>query len=196
MRKTWTAICLLLCAALLTAACKKENKTGLDPNLTYYADLEIQDFGTVTLRLDQSAAPRTAENFVTLAESGFYNGLTFHRLAEGMFLQGGDPNGNGTGGSGTTIPGEFSDNGWDNPLSHTRGAVSMVRGQDPDSASSQFLIILEDSVWMDGQYAVFATVCAGMEQIDEICKNAAPGEDGAIDPARQPVITSITIRTE
>lgn len=163
---------------------------------TYYADIEIQDYGTITVALDGEAAPETVANFVSLAESGFYDGLTFHRIIEGFMMQGGDPNGDGTGGSGTTIAGEFSDNGYENNLSHTRGAVSMARSSDYDSASSQFFIVQEDSTYLDGQYAVFGYVTEGMDVVDAICESAQPTDDNGTIPAEeQPVITSITIRS-
>ena len=117
---------------------------------SYTAVIEIDGYGTVTLALDPSAAPVTTENFVSLAQEGFYNGLTFHRVIEGFMIQGGDPNGNGTGGSEQTIQGEFSVNGVENNLSHTRGAISMARSQDYDSASSQCFIVHEDSTFLDG----------------------------------------------
>lgn len=169
-----------------------------DTSLTYYADIEIQDYGTITVLLDQEAAPVTVENFVTLAESGFYDGLTFHRIIEGFMMQGGDPNGDGTGGSDETIVGEFTDNGHDNELSHTRGAISMARSSEYDSASSQFFIVHEDSSSsLDGQYAVFGYVTEGMEIVDKVCETAEPTDsNGSIASDEQPIITSITIRTE
>lgn len=169
----------------------------LDENLIYYADIEIADYGTITVELDQEAAPITVANFVELAESGFYDGLTFHRIIEGFMMQGGDPEGNGTGGSDETIVGEFSDNGYDNTLTHTRGAISMARSNDYDSASSQFFIVHEDSDHLDGQYAVFGYVTEGMDVVDAVCEAAEPTDsNGTISTEDQPVITSITIRTE
>lgn len=171
--------------------------TTLDTSLIYYADIEIRDYGTITVQLDQSSAPITAANFVSLAESGFYDGLTFHRIMEDFMMQGGDPNGDGTGGSDETIVGEFADNGYDNNLSHTRGAISMARSTDYDSASSQFFIVHEDSSFLDGQYAVFGYVTEGLDIVDAICEAAEPTDDnGSIAAEEQPVITSVTIRTE
>lgn len=120
---------------------KKEEASAGD----YTAEIAVKDYGTITVELDGDAAPETVKNFVSLAESGFYDGLTFHRIIDGFMIQGGDPNGDGTGGSEETIPGEFSANGFDNPLSHTRGTISMARSQDYDSASSQFFIMQEDT---------------------------------------------------
>ncbi len=167
----------------------------LNAGKTYYADIVIEDYGTVTIQLDEEAAPITCHNFIDLAESGFYNGLTFHRIIEGFMIQGGDPEGNGTGGSSQDIKGEFSANGWDNPLSHTRGTISMARSKPYDSASSQFFIVHEDSPHLDGQYAAFGRVTQGMDIVDAICKDAQPTDDnGTIPAAAQPVISSITIR--
>ena len=175
----------------------KETVTGLDTSLIYYADIEIQDYGTITIQLDQASAPITTENFVNLAESGFYDGLTFHRIMAGFMMQGGDPLGNGTGGSEETIVGEFTENGYDNQLSHTRGAVSMARSQYYDSASSQFFIVHEDSTFLDGQYAAFGYVTEGMEVVDAVCEAAVPiDSNGTIPAEKQPVITRVTIRTE
>lgn len=160
----------------------------------HHVEIEIEDYGTITVELDASAAPVTVENFLSLAESGFYDGLTFHRIIDGFMMQGGDPNGDGTGGSEETIVGEFSDNGYDNPLSHTRGAISMARSSDYDSASSQFFIVQEDSTSLDGQYAVFGYVTDGMDIVDQICADAEPTDDnGTISAEDQPVITSITV---
>lgn len=170
---------------------------SLDESLTYYADIEIADYGKITVKLDQDSAPISAANFVALAEDGFYDGLTFHRIIEGFMMQGGDPNGNGYGGSENNIVGEFSDNGYDNKLSHTRGAISMARSDAYNSASSQFFIVHEDSTSLDGQYAVFGYVTEGMEVVDKVCEEAEPTDgNGTIEADAQPVITSITIRTE
>lgn len=176
----------------------------LDETLTYYADIEIADYGTITVELDQEAAPVTVSNFVNLAQNGFYDGLTFHRIIEDFMMQGGDPNGDGTGGNTdedgneVNIVGEFTDNGYENSLSHTRGAISMARSTDYNSASSQFFIVHEDSsTSLDGQYAVFGYVTEGLEIVDSVCETAEPTDDnGTIEADAQPIITSITIRTE
>ena len=159
------------------------------------AVIEIEGYGTITLELDASAAPVTTENFVSLAREGFYDGLTFHRIIEGFMMQGGDPNGDGTGGSGQTIKGEFRENGVENSLSHTRGAISMARSNDCDSASSQFFIVHEDSTFLDGSYAAFGYVTEGIEVVDAICAEADPVDsNGFIAPEDQPVILSITVQ--
>ena len=160
----------------------------------HHAEIKIQDMGTITVELDGDAAPITVQNFMDLAQSGFYDGLTFHRIINGFMMQGGDPNGDGTGGSEQNIKGEFAENGVENDLSHTRGAISMARAQDMDSASSQFFIVHQDSTYLDGQYACFGYVTDGMDIVDEICENT-PVEDsnGTVLPENQPVMESITI---
>lgn len=180
---------------------KTDNDGGngvLDTSLDYYADIKITGYGTVTVKLEPSQAPVTCANFVSLSNSGFYNGLTFHRIIEGFMMQGGDPKGNGTGGSDNTITGEFADNGCNNTLSHTRGAISMARnGYDYNSASSQFFIVHKDSTFLDGQYAAFGYVTDGIDIVDKICESAQPTDNnGTIEASKQPVIESITIRTE
>lgn len=169
----------------------------LDTSATYYADIDIEDYGTITVHLDQETAPVTCANFVELAESGFYDGLTFHRIIAGFMMQGGDPLGNGTGGSENNIVGEFSSNGIDNNLSHERGVISMARSSDPNSASSQFFICHEDSDFLDGDYAAFGMVTEGLDIVDAVCAEAQPTDSNGTIPAEaQPVIKTITIRTE
>lgn len=161
----------------------------------YFADIDIKDYGTITVRLDGKAAPITVKNFVSLAKDGFYDGLTFHRIMEGFMMQGGDPEGTGMGGSKKTIVGEFPNNGYDNKLSHTRGAISMARSNSYNSASSQFFIVHQDSLGLDGDYAVFGYVTEGIEVVDAVCSDAQPVDgNGSIAPEAQPVINSITIR--
>lgn len=171
----------------------------VDMDKTYYADINVKNYGTITVKLDQSEAPITVSNFVRLAESGFYNGLTFHRIIEGFMMQGGDPEANGMGGSDQKIKGEFAINGVDNDIKHVRGVISMARaGYSNDSASSQFFIVHEDSRdSLDGKYAGFGRVTTGMDIVDRICKDAIPSDsNGTIPYSRQPVINSITIRVE
>lgn len=141
-------------------------------------------------------APMTVRNFISLINKGFYNGVGFHRIIKGFMIQGGDPQGTGTGGSEHEIVGEFSENGYENNLSHTRGTISMARSNDPNSASSQFFIVHEDSTFLDGKYAAFGTVTQGMDVVDAVCEAAQPtDENGAISADQQPVITSVTILT-
>lgn len=138
----------------------KDEKSGSD-------DAEVNSF-VITLRPD--VAPITCENFEKLVNDGFYDGLTFHRVVDGFMAQGGDPNGDGTGGSPNTIKGEFADNGVENTLSHQKGVVSMARSQMPDSASSQFFICYDDCSFLDGQYAAFGEVTEGMDVVDSFLK--------------------------
>jgi len=159
-----------------------------------YVAIDVEDYGTITVALDQTVAPLTVENFVTLAEEGFYDGLTFHRIMEGFMIQGGDPNGNGSGGSDEYIKGEFEANGVENPITHVRGAISMARAYDNDSASSQFFIMQADASYLDGQYAGFGYVTDGMDVVDQICADAEPTDDnGTIEADKQPVITTIRV---
>ena len=132
------------------------------------AIIESNKFGTIKVELYKDVAPITVENFVKLANKGFYNGLTFHRVIKGFMIQGGCPKGNGTGGPGYCIKGEFAANGVSNPLKHTRGVISMARAMDPDSAGSQFFIMHQDAPYLDGQYAAFGKVTEGIEVVDAI----------------------------
>lgn len=160
----------------------------------YNAEIVVKDYGTIKLELDADTAPITVTNFVNLAKDGFYNGLTFHRIIEGFMIQGGDPLGNGTGGSDTNIKGEFELNGIKNDISHVRGVISMARSEDYDSASSQFFIVQADSTYLDKQYAAFGHVTEGMEVVDAICaKMTELGFSDSIPAENQPVIESITI---
>lgn len=160
----------------------------------HLAEITIKDYGKISLELDADKAPISVANFIKLANEGFYDNLTFHRIITGFMIQGGDPEGTGMGGSDETIKGEFSNNDVDNPLSHTRGALSMARSQDMDSASSQFFIVHQDSLFLDGDYAVFGYVTEGMDVVDQICeKVAAQDENGTVASADQPVIESIKI---
>lgn len=192
--KRVTLAALLLAACMLCACGKKAESAKAEPVEDAVAEIIVKDYGTITVELDGTAAPITVTNFVKLAKSGFYDGLTFHRIMAGFMIQGGDPEGNGTGGSDEKIVGEFSDNGIENPLSHTRGAISMARAKDPNSASSQFFIVHEDNDFLDGQYAAFGYVTEGMEVVDAICADAEPVDGNGTVPAdAQPVIESITI---
>ncbi len=161
----------------------------------YLAEITMKDGGTIKIGLDEEKAPITVKNFVDLAKDGFYDGLTFHRIISGFMMQGGDPDGDGIGGSEKTIKGEFSSNGVENDLSHTRGAVSMARlGNDMDSASSQFFIVHEDSTFLDGDYACFGYVLEGMEVVDEVCAHAKTTDNnGSVAKADQPIIESVKI---
>lgn len=162
---------------------------------TYKVTIVVKNFGTIEGELDGTEAPITVKNFVKLANEGFYDGLTFHRIIKNFMIQGGDPLGNGTGGSDDEIKGEFSANGIENPLSHTRGAFSMARGNDYNSASSQFFIVHQDQFDLDGQYAVFGYVTKGMDVVDKIAENTPVTDDnGTVEKKNQPVITKITVK--
>ena len=173
---------------------KKESTEAIDAAGKHHIEIQVKDYGTIKAELDGDTAPITVANFLKLAESGFYDGLTFHRIIDGFMIQGGDPKGNGTGGADKTIKGEFSQNVVENKLSHVRGTLSMARSQDMDSASSQFFIVQSDCTYLDGQYAAFGTVTEGMELVDKICKDT-PVQDnnGTVSAADQPVIESIKV---
>lgn len=158
---------------------------------THHATIEVEGYGAIKLELDADVAPVTVANFAKLAGEGFYDGLTFHRIIEGFMVQGGDPNGNGTGGSDEKIVGEFSDNGHPNSISHVRGTISMARSQAYNSASSQFFIMQADTPSLDGQYAAFGHVTEGMDVVDAMCEAARPADNnGTIAAADQPRIAS------
>ena len=212
------ALALMLCfsAVALTACGSKNEQTSSKTEQTTAAQttqkaaeaevdasalegtkavIDVKDYGKITVELYPQYAPKTVANFVKLAESGFYDGLTFHRIMEGFMIQGGDPKGNGTGGSDENIVGEFSANGFtQNTLSHKRGVISMARSNDMNSASSQFFIVHKDSTFLDGQYAAFGEVTDGMDVVDKIATDAKPVDgNGTIPSSKQPVINSVTI---
>lgn len=181
---------------IITGCGKKEASIGEKEYLSgeYNIEIEIEEYGTIKGTLDADNAPITVTNFVKLVEEGFYDGLTFHRIITDFMIQGGDPEGNGTGGADETITGEFQSNGITNSQSHTRGALSMARSQDKDSGSSQFFIVHQDSTFLDGEYATFGYVTEGMEIVDQICDNTIVLDgNGTVDPKNQPVITSIKV---
>ena len=153
----------------------------------------MEDGGIIDIELNEEAAPITCENFKKLVSEGFYNGLTFHRVIPGFMIQGGDPSGNGTGGPGWNIKGEFAANGVNNPLKHTRGVISMARAMNPNSAGSQFFIMHEDGEFLDGQYAAFGKVLEGMDVVDKI---AAVKTDGNDRPLTEQKIASIRVDTK
>lgn len=219
--KKWTSICMAaLMAVSLLAGCSQDStaesstkeaaKTESTAPETiaaetqpldleaaagkHHVEITVKDYGTITAELDGDNAPISTANFLKLAGEGFYDGLTFHRIISGFMIQGGDPLGNGMGGSEDEIKGEFSANGVENPLSHTRGAISMARSQNMDSASSQFFIVHEDSTYLDGQYACFGYVTEGMEVVDAICEAVAVEDNnGTVAKENQPVIESIKV---
>lgn len=160
----------------------------------HHVEIEVKDYGTIKVELYADIAPITVTNFINLAQEGFYDGLTFHRIISGFMIQGGDPEGTGMGGSDKTIKGEFSSNGVENSLSHKRGVISMARSSDPDSASSQFFIMHQDSPYLDGEYAAFGEVTEGIEIVDKICEDTPVLDDnGTVEPGKQPKIAKIEV---
>ena len=151
----------------------KGNETSLDKYNTEnpVVAMDIKNYGSIVIELYPDIAPNTVNNFISLVKSGFYDNNSFHRLVPDFVLQGGDPKGDGTGGPGYSIKGEFSNNGFKNDLKHEKGIISMARGNDKDSAGSQFFIMLGTSNYLDGDYAAFGKVIDGMGIIDKIAKN-------------------------
>ncbi|MGN0317976.1 MAG: peptidylprolyl isomerase [Lachnospira sp.] len=195
-------IALIFCMlTLCITGCGKSSSDNTDNNadtseyLTgkHHIEIEIKDYGTIKAELDADVAPITVTNFINLAKEGFYDNLTFHRIIDGFMIQGGDPLGNGTGGSDKKIKGEFAANNVQNNISHTRGTISMARSQDYNSASSQFFIVHKDSLNLDGNYAGFGTVTEGMEIVDKICENVKSGDNGIVAESDRPVITTIRV---
>ncbi len=183
-RRMAPGLLLLLLAALLlgnTACSAKKEATAV---------ITMADGGEIRIALDREHAPITVDNFVKLARDGFYDGLIFHRVVAGFMIQGGDPDGTGMGGPGYTIKGEFSSNGVNNPRQHKRGTISMARSKAPDSAGSQFFIMHQDAGHLDGLYAAFGEVTAGMDVVDRI---AAVATDGNDRPLEEQKIASIRI---
>ena len=172
--------------SLSSNSTEKETETGDNPVVT----ITMENGGTITAELYPEIAPNTVNNFIALIEDGFYDELIFHRVIPGFMIQGGDPEGNGTGGPGYAIAGEFNANDFDNPLAHERGVLSMARSGDPDSAGSQFFVMTETSPHLDGDYAAFGKVTDGMDVVDEIVNT----ERDAMDkPLEDQVIQSMTV---
>ena len=173
----------------------KKEKNDMKDLLTgkHYVEMKVKDYGTIELELDSDVAPITVTNFINLVNSKFYDGLTFHRIIDGFMIQGGDPLGNGTGGSSKTIKGEFSENGVKNSISHVRGVISMARSSDYNSASSQFFIVQKDTTSLDGQYAAFGKVISGVDVVDKIAKVKVEDDNGTVSKENQPVIESIRV---
>lgn len=188
MKKILAAALCVLLAAVCMAGCGK--KVGI-----HHAEITVKDYGVISVELDGDTAPITVQNFMDLANAGFYDNLTFHRIISGFMIQGGDPNHNGSGGSENTIKGEFKNNGVKNKISHTRGTISMARNMvSMDSASSQFFIMHQDATGLDGDYAAFGHVTSGMEIVDQICEDAiVVDNNGTVEYENQPVIESIKI---
>ena len=195
MKKKFFLFVLIIAACFMITGCEDEEENEM---VTGKVNVEIvvKDMGKIELELDADTAPITVNNFVNLVKNKFYDGLTFHRIIEGFMIQGGDPLGNGTGGSSTNIKGEFAANGVENNISHVRGVISMARnGFDYNSASSQFFIVHKDSTFLDGNYAAFGHVTSGMEVVDKIAEGAKVEDDnGTVLKENQPTIEKIRIK--
>jgi len=194
--KSITTIALSIISILLLAGCGKEAVPPIDTDLLtgmHHAEIEVENYGVICVELDADNAPITVTNFVKLANSGFYNGLTFARIIPNFMIQGGDPNFDCTGGSGTSIVGEFYKNGYNNALSHKRGAISMARSKKFNTASSQFFICNTDVPSLDGIYAAFGYVTDGMDVVDAITNDFGDWNGVISDKTKQPVITEIRI---
>lgn len=187
MKKLFT-LCLTTLMSLSLIACNAtSNDKEVAANTTTTSEnntvvIEMEDGDIIKVELDPTSAPITVENFKKLVNKGFYDGLTFHRIIKGFMIQGGDPLGTGTGGADETIKGEFKSNGVDNTLSHKRGVISMARAMNPDSASSQFFIVHEDSDFLDGDYAAFGKVIEGMDVVDKIANVKTDSNDKPLTP--------------
>lgn len=174
----------LVAVLLLAVGCQKKPETQTAETTSPAIDekapvvtLKIKDMGDIVIQLDPAAAPNTVKNFLSLASEGFYDGLIFHRVISGFMIQGGDPNGDGSGGPGFTINGEFKSNGVANELKHVRGVISMARTSEPNSAGSQFFIMHGDADYLDGEYAAFGQVVSGIEIVDKIAESKTDGLD-------------------
>ena len=201
----YLAFALLMLAAIVLAGCgASEDKEAVKEtagNTDYAADVKENPVVTITMandekiviELDPSTAPNTVANFISLVEEGYYDGLIFHRVIPNFMIQGGDPNGNGSGGPDYTIAGEFSSNGFENNLKHERGVISMARAQDPDSAGSQFFIMVKETPQLDGDYAAFGKVIEGMETVDAI---VAVKKDGSDKPLEDQQMKTVEVDTK
>lgn len=191
-----STIIIIVLILMINVLVNKKNEANERKNLLsgkHYAEITVKGYGKIDLELDADVAPITVTNFINLVNDKFYDGLTFHRIIDGFMVQGGDPSGDGTGGSSKTIKGEFSDNGINNSISHVRGVISMARSNSYDSASSQFFIVHEDSTFLDGKYAAFGKVTSGMDVVDELAKVKVEDNNGTVSKENQPVIESIKI---
>jgi peptidyl-prolyl cis-trans isomerase B (cyclophilin B) len=193
---------IIFVIAIITISMNMENKTKAEPKVLlmsgkHQVAMTFKDYGTVTLELDGDEAPTTVSHFIDLVKSGFYDGLTIHRVHKDFVIQGGDPEGNGTGGAERNVVGEFTANNYNNSISHTRGTISMARNSsDMNSASSQFFIVLKDATYLDGQYAGFGHVIDGMDIIDKINKDKAKyaiNEMGLLSKVDQVTIEKVKV---
>ncbi|OUS69269.1 peptidylprolyl isomerase [Paenibacillus sp. MY03] len=171
------------------APAEEEGPELLGPEKHPEVTIELSNDKLIKIELYPEVAPNTVNNFISLVQSGFYDGLIFHRVIPGFMIQGGDPDGNGTGGPGYSIPGEFSENGFENKLKHSRGVLSMARSNAPDSAGSQFFIMVEDYPSLDNLYASFGKVIEGIEAADEIVAQDRDGSDKPLEPISMKKVT-------
>ena len=186
-------VCLLFVLLVFSFVLVGCNDNGLLKG-KHYVEITVKDYGKIKLELDADVAPITVTNFIKLVKNKFYDGLTFHRIMYGFMIQGGDPKGNGTGGSDEEIVGEFSKNGHENNILHKRGVISMARGSHSmDSASSQFFIVQQDSPHLDGSYAAFGHVISGMSVVDKLSIIPVLDSNGTVAKENQPVIESIRV---
>ena len=182
---------LFIIISLSACSSDKSNNTKYLSGL-HHVKISILNYGDIDVELDADTAPITVTNFVDLVKDGFYDGLTFHRIIDGFMIQGGDPDGDGFGGSSKTIKGEFEANGVNNTIKHVRGVISMARSNDYNSASSQFFIVQEDSSHLDGLYSSFGHVTSGMDIVDKIAKEAiVEDNNGTVLKENQPIISKI-----
>jgi peptidyl-prolyl cis-trans isomerase B (cyclophilin B) len=207
-KKATVFILALSCIIVFATSCsKQQNVTGstdtskeiaLSANDHPHVQIEMENGDKMVLQLYPEFAPETVNNFVNLAKAGFYDGLTFHRIIKGFMIQGGDPKGNGTGGADKNIKGEFIENGFSkNALSHVRGVISMARGGDPDSASSQFFIMHAANAGLDGKYAAFGVIVSGEDILDKIANTPVTANDSQPPEISKPTktvkIKSVTV---
>ena len=194
---------ILLCLLFSLTACSRQtsgNSSTSDGNTQlsgkHHVAIEVNNYGTIEVELDADTAPITVTNFINLANSGFYNGLTFHRVIDGFMIQGGCPDGTGMGGPGYDIKGEFSQNGFKNDLKHTEGVLSMARAMHPDSAGSQFFIMHKAAPHLDGAYAAFGKIIEGMDIVNKIAETDTDYSDRPLDEQKMKKVTVDTMGTE
>lgn len=188
-RKIAFLLALLMAASVLAGCGGSKTWTG-----KHEVEITVNNYGTIRLEVDADSAPQTASQFLNLAKKGFYNNLTIYRVINGFAIYGGCPNKNGTGKASTTVEGEFTSNGFNNPLSMTRSAIGMARGTDKNSGTCQFFILQNDATYLDGDFAVFGYVVSGMDIVDQIAASVqVTGADGSIAEVNQPVITSVKV---
>ena len=192
--KKLIAFLIIISSVLCLFSCSKSNDLLYE---SYTIEIEIEEYGVITAVLDAKNAPITVKNFLSLIEEGYYNGIAFHRIIEGFMMQGGDPDGDGiSNGDKPTIKGEFSTNGVKNEISHIRGTLSMARTSDPNSASTQFFIMHQNGIHLDGKYAAFGRVTKGIEIVDKICEDAVVTDsNGTVHKDYRPVIKEIRLLT-